>query len=104
MVTLGILRNLSWLVSLASIDAAVAVCAATGNTARLHGLNRGRIAEGLEADLIFLDAPMGSAGEDLPAALGEGDCPGVSLIMVDGKVVATKSRNTPPPVRKAQVL
>lgn len=103
-VTLGILRNISWLVSLGGIDPAVAVSAATGNTARLYGLNRGRIAEGLEADLIFLDAPMGSAGEDLPAALAEGDTPGVSLIMVDGKVVAAKSRNTPPPVRKAGVL
>ncbi len=103
-VTLGILRNISWLTALGGIGAAEAVCAATGNTARLYGLNRGRIAEGLEADLIFLDAPMGSAGEDLPASLAEGDTPGVSVIMVDGKVVASKSRNTPPPVRKAHVL
>ncbi|MFH1116750.1 MAG: amidohydrolase family protein [Pseudomonadota bacterium] len=103
-VTLGILRNISWLTALGGLDAAEAVCAATGNTARVYGLNRGRIAEGLEADLIFLDAPMGSAGGDLPASLAEGDTPGVSLIMVDGKVVASKSRNTPPPVRHARVL
>lgn len=103
-VTLGILRNISWLASLGGIDPTVAICAATGNTARLYGLNRGRIAEGLEADLIFLDAPMGSAGVDLLTSLEEGDTPGVSVIVVDGKVVAAKSRNTPPPVRKAQVL
>ena len=35
-VTLGILRNISWVISLAGIDADVAVCAATGNTARLY--------------------------------------------------------------------
>ncbi len=103
-VTLGILRNISWLASLGGIDPAEAICAATGNTAKVYGLNRGRIAEGLEADLIFLDAPMGSAGDDLLTSLAEGDTPGISVIMVDGKVVASKSRNTPPPVRKAQVI
>ena len=103
-VTLGILRNLSWLASLGGIDPALAMCAATGNTAQLYGLNRGRISQGLEADLVFLDTPMGSSGTDLFSCLEEGDTPGVSLIMVDGNVVATKSRNTPPPVRKAQVL
>jgi enamidase len=103
-VTLGILRNVSWLVSLGGIDPAVAFCAATGNTARLYGLNRGKIAPGLEADLVFMDAPMGSTGNDLFTALEEGDTPGVSLIVVDGKVVAKGSRNTPPPVRKATVI
>lgn len=103
-VTLGILRNISWLASLGGLDPAVAVCAATGNTARLYGLNRGRIAKGCEADLIFLDAPMGSAGGDLLSSLVEGDTPGISMVMVDGAVVAAKSRNTPPPVRKARVV
>ncbi len=103
-VTLGILRNISWLASLGGLDPAVAVCTATGNTACLYGFNRGRIAKGLEADLVFMDAPMGSAGTDLLASLVEGDTPGISLIMIDGKVVVTKSRNSPPPVRKAVVV
>lgn len=103
-VTLGILRNISWLASLGGLDPAVAVCAATGNTARLYGFNRGRIAKGLEADLVFMDAPMGSIGTDLLASLVEGDTPGISLILIDGEVVVTKSRNSPPPVRKAEVV
>jgi enamidase len=103
-VTLGILRNISWLAALGGMDPAVAVCAATGNTAKLYGLNRGRIAKGLEADLVFMDAPMGSVGTDLLSSLTEGDTPGVSCIMVDGKIVAQKSRNTPPPVRKAAIV
>ena len=102
-VTLGILRNISWLASLGGMDPAVAVCAATGNTAKLYGLNRGRIAKGLEADLVFMDTPMGSSGSDLLSSLAEGDTPGVSIVMVDGKIVARASRNTPPPVRKAAV-
>lgn len=103
-VTLGILRNISWLASLGGIDPALAVCAATGNTARVFGLNRGRIAQGIEADLVFLDTSMGSTGKDLLSCLAEGDTPGVSVIMIDGKVVVTTSRNTPPPVRKGSVL
>lgn len=103
-VTLGILRNISWLASLGNLDPALAICAATGNTAKLYGLNRGTIAEGCEADLIFLDASIGSAGTDLLASLVEGDTPGISMVMIDGKVVVSKSRNTPPPVRKAKVV
>ena len=103
-VPLGILRNIAWLVSLGDLDPALAICAATGNTARLFGLNRGQVAEAKEADLIFLDAPMGSTGSDLLTSLKEGDTPGVSMVMVDGQVVVAKSRNTPPPVRSARVL
>ena len=100
-VTLGILRNMAMIASQSKIAPEQAVCMATGNTARLYGLNRGRIAPGLEADLVFMDTPMGSPGSDLLEALAEGDTPGVSFIMIDGKVVAQKSRNTPPAVRKA---
>ena len=103
-VTLGILRNISWLASLGGMDPALAICAATGNTARIYELNRGRIAEDCEADLVFLDASMGSAGTDLLSSLLEGDTPGISMVMVDGEIVVAKSRNTPPPVRKAKVV
>lgn len=103
-VTLGILRNIAWIASMGGIEPELAICAATGNTAKVYGLNRGRISEGLEADLVFMDTPMGSAGSDLLECLSEGDTPGVSMVMVDGKIVASKSRNTPPPVRKAQVI
>ena len=59
------------------------------NTARVFGLNRGRIAQGLEADLVFLDTSIGSTGKDVLSCLVEGDTPGVSVIMIDGKVVVT---------------
>jgi enamidase len=56
-----------------------AVCMATGNTAKLYGLNRGRIAEGLEADLGLHGHPHGVAWRDVLEALTEGDTPGVSI-------------------------
>ncbi len=103
-VTLGILRNIALLASMSEVTPEAAVCMATGNTAALYKLNRGVIEPGKEADLIFMDTPMGSPGSDLLGALKEGDTPGVSMIMVDGKIVAGVSRNTPPAVRKAAVV
>jgi len=103
-VTLGILRNIAHLASMGGIAPELAVCMATGNTARLYGLNRGVIAPGKEADLVFLDAPIGCPASDLLGCLKEGDTPGVSIVMVDGKVVVTKSRNTPPTNRTAEVV
>jgi enamidase len=103
-VPLGILRTLNLIASLGNVPAELAFCMATGNTARLFGLNRGLIAPGKEADLVFMDASMGSSGEDLLSCLSAGDNPGISLILVDGKVVAKTSRNTPPPKRSAKIV
>ena len=64
----------------------------------------GIIAEGLEADLVIMDAPMGSVGEDALSAVEAGGVPAVSMVLVDGEIVVAKSRNTPPPVRKPEVM
>ncbi len=77
---------------------------ATGNTARVHKLNSGIIAEGREADLVIMDTPMGSVGEDALSAIEAGDNPGVAMVLVDGEIVVSKSRNTPPPVRTPVVV
>ena len=102
-VPLGVLRVLNLLASLTPIKAEEAVCMATGNTARVHKLNRGVIAEGKEADLVVMDAPMGSVGENALAAIEAGDNPGVAMVLVDGEIVVSKSRNTPPPKRAPSV-
>ena len=103
-IPLGILRVIAHLASLSAIKPEEALCMATGNTARIHKLPRGLIAKGLEADLVILDAPMGSVGEDTLSALEAGDVPAVSMVLVDGEIVVSKSRNTPPPVRKPEVF
>jgi enamidase len=102
-VPLGVLRVIAHLASLSPIKPEEALCMATGNTARIHKLPRGIIAEGMEADLVIMDAPMGSVGEDALTAIEAGDVPGVAMVLVDGEVVVAKSRNTPPPVRKPEV-
>ncbi len=103
-IPLGVLRVVAHLVSLSAIKPEEALCMATGNTARIHKLPRGRIAEGLEADLVIMDAPMGSVGQDTLSAIEAGDVPAVSMVLVDGEIVVGKSRNTPPPVRKPEVI
>ncbi len=99
-IPLGILRVINHLASLTSIRPEQAICMATGNTARIYNLNRGIIAPGKEADLVIMDAPMGSVGEDALSAIAAGDVPGVAMVLVDGLVVVGKSRNTPPTKRK----
>lgn len=103
-VPLGILRVINHLASLTPITAAEAVCMATGNTARIHKLNRGIIERGREADLVIMDAPMGSVGKDALSAIEAGDVPAVTMVLVDGEIVVAKSRNTPPAVRKPFIV
>ena len=102
-IPLGMLRTVAWVASLGGIEPANAVAMATGNTARLHRLNRGVIAPGREADLIVLDAPIGSAANDALETLAVGDTPAVSAVIVDGRIKAGTSRNTPPAQRKVVV-
>ena len=98
-IPLGILRVINHLASLTPVKPEEAICMATGNTARLYNLNRGVIAVGKEADLVIMDAPMGSVGDDALSAIEAGDVPGVAMVLVDGQVVVGKSRNTPPTKR-----
>jgi enamidase len=103
-VPLGILRVINLLASLTPIRPEEAVCMATGNTARVYKLNRGIIEGGREADLVVMDTPMGSVGEDALSAIAAGDVPGVSMVLVDGNIVVTNSRNTPPAVRQPTLV
>lgn len=104
-IPLSQLRTMSYLASCCEgISAAEAICVGTGNNAKKFKLNRGFIEAGKEADLVIMDAPMGSAGKDALEALEVGDIPGVAFVIVDGKVVVTKSRNTPPATRKPIIV
>jgi enamidase len=103
-VPLGILRVMNHLASLTPITAEQAICMATGNTARIHKLNRGFIEKGREADLVIMDAPMGSVGKDALSAIEAGDVPGVAMVLVDGQIMVQTSRNTPPAVRRPVIV
>ncbi len=103
-VPLGILRTMAHLASLGGIAPEVAVAMATGNTARVHGLDVGRIEPGRAADICLVDAPIGSAASTALGALAIGDLPGISMILIDGEVRVGRSRNTAPAGRTAEIL
>ena len=93
---LGILRLISLLSSLGNIPAELALCFATGNTARLRKLNSGLIEPGRDADFVFMDRAQHTAGKDLLHSVQLGDIPGIGMVMTDGLVRCGRSRNTPP--------
>ncbi len=99
-IPLGILRVMAQLASISEVSPEKVIAAASGNTAKLYGLNTGIVEVGREADLVVLDAPMGSVGGDALEALTAGDIPAVAMVLIDGQIVVKGSRNTPPPKRK----
>ena len=96
-IPLGILRVINFLASLCDVKAEEAIAMATGNTAKVYKLNRGVIEVGKEADLVIMDAPMGSVGKNALSAIEAGDIPGIAGAMIDGAMKIGVSRNTPPP-------
>lgn len=101
---LAILKTVAELSSLAGLPPAVTWACATGNNARVYGLDYGTVSAGAAADLVILDAPWGSQGSDALAALSLGDLPGISTVIIDGEIRLMRSRNTPPPVHPARIV
>lgn len=100
---LGILHLMTTLSSLGGLLPEQAICMATGNTGTCYGFREGRIEIGAPADLVLLDAPLGSAGAGALESMAIGDIPAVALVMIDGKVVVPLSRNTPPPQKAHKI-
>jgi enamidase len=103
-IPLGILRVIAHLASLGGVEPELAVAMATGNTARVHRLDRGVIEPARAADIALVDAPVGSSATTALEALALGDLPGVSMVLIDGSVMIGRSRNTPPAARAAEVV
>lgn len=101
---LGIIRMISMLSALGDVPAEVAVCFATGNTARLRKLDCGLIEVGREADFVFMDRAQHSAGKDLLHSIRVGDLPGIGMVVIDGIVRVQRSRNTPPATKVPSVI
>jgi enamidase len=101
---LGIVRLLALLSSMGNVPAEVAICFATGNTAKIRNLNCGLIAPGRDATFVFMDKAQHSAGSTLLKSIQAGDLPGIGMVMIDGMVAAQRSRNTPPATRVPEIV
>ena len=101
---LGIARLIALLSSLGNVPAEVAICFATGNTAKIRNLNCGLIAPGRDATFVFMDKAQHSAGATLLKSIQAGDLPGIGMVMIDGVVAAQRSRNTPPATQVPEIV
>jgi len=101
---LGIVRLMALLASLGNVPAEVAVCFATGNTAKIRNLTCGVIAPGRDATFVLMDRAQHSAGKTLLKSIQAGDLPGIGMVVIDGVVSAQRSRNTPPATQVPEVV
>lgn len=101
---LGILRMIAMLSSLGNVPAEIAFCFATGNTARMRGLDCGLVEVGKAADFILLDQAQHAPGKDMLESIHQGNLPGVGMTIIDGIVRSERSRNTPPATRLPSIV
>jgi len=100
----GMLREVAFLSSVVEVPAELAICMATGNVGRAHGLGIGTLEEGKPADLVLLDKIQGSVAKDALDSFAKGDLPGISVVMISGEIrVWGRSQQTPPPERAAVI-
>ncbi|ERK16293.1 hypothetical protein L579_4201 [Pantoea sp. AS-PWVM4] len=102
---LGIWYTISYLASLGVLPAEIGIAAATGNNARVYGLNNGILAPGKDADVILIDACAGGSQNDALSGLTNGDVPAIGAVITDGiPRFVGRSRNTPATIRQAKVI
>src|SRR3974390_1327159 len=81
---LGIVRMIAMLSALGDVPAEVAVCFATGNTAKIRKLDGGLIEAGKAATFVMMDKAQHSAGKNLLESIQLGDLPGIGVGVGDG--------------------
>lgn len=101
---LGMLYTIAHCASLTAAPPEQFVCAATGNNARVYGLDSGFLAAGRAADIVLIDAPDGGTQTTALAAIKNGDIAAIGAVVSAGVPrFVGRSRNTPPTTRKARV-
>jgi enamidase len=101
---LGILRVISALSSLGDLPAEIAVCLATGNTAKQRKLDCGIISIGRLANFVIMDRAQQTAAKTLLGSIQLGDLPGIGMVIIDGAITAQRSRNTPPATTLPEIM
>jgi len=101
---LGMMYTITHLVSLGKVPVESAIAAATGNNARIYGLNSGFLRTGCDADIVILDACIGGSQKTALDSLRNGDIAAVAAVITDGVPrFVGRSRNTPAPMKRVRV-
>jgi enamidase len=101
---LGMLKTVVEMASLTDITPLDAIAMAAGNNARVLKRPEGVLAPGRPADVVLIQAPLGGAAATPMEAIAIGDLPSIVAVLIDGKVEALRSRNTPAATRPAVLL
>jgi enamidase len=102
---LGMLYTIAHLSSLTDMPAEQFICAATGNNAKVYGLDSGFITPGKAADIVLIDAPDGGTQHSALAAIKHGDIAAIGAVITAGiPRFVGRSRNTPATTRQARVV
>ena len=101
---LGLLYTMAHLSSLGGMLPEMAICAATGNNAKVYGLDSGALAVGRAADIVLIDAPGGGTQTTALDAIRHGDIAAIGSVISAGiPRFVGRSRNTPSTTRRARV-
>jgi enamidase len=101
---LGMMYTITYLASLSDMPVEWAIAAATGNNAKVYGLNSGFLRKGCDADVVILDACVGGSKVTALDALRNGDIAAVAAVVTDGVPrFVGRSRNTPAPNKRVRV-
>jgi len=101
---LGMLYTIAHCASLTDMAAEKFICAATGNNARVYGLDSGLLAPGRDADVVLIDAPDGGTQSAALAAIKHGDIAAIGAVVTAGVPrFVGRSRNTPATTRKVRI-
>ena len=101
----GIWELVLFAAAFSDVGVGTAIAMASGNTATAFNLtNTGVLKAGNWADLIVCDAPAGSTLKDASEAIADGTIPGISLVMIDGEIVAKGAQINAAPAKNAVAL
>lgn len=101
---LGMMYMITYLASLTDMPVESAIAAATGNNARVYGINSGFLQKGRDADVVVIDSCVGGSKDNALDSLRNGDIVAVAAVVTDGVPrFVGRSRNTPAPNRTVRV-
>ena len=101
---LGMMYTITHLASLSDMPVEWAIAAATGNNAKVYGLDSGFLRPGRDGDVVILDACVGGSKHTALDALRNGDIAAVAAVITDGVPrFVGRSRNTPAPNKRVRV-
>ena len=84
--SLGILKTIGDICSLADVAPELGWAIASGQGAGAFGSDGNVVDVGREADLVVIDASLGSVHESVTDAIAAGEFPGVAVAIIDGEV------------------